>query len=579
MSEPEFDGAKAGRGVVASATLAFVALIFTVALTFAAVEAPRLVNEYLEEHVSTPGFDSALGPANAALAEAFVEYHHLRLLGYTCLALVLLMIVVGFVSGRLGLASAGAFAFFLPVFGQFAATMFFLSGLGLLRVSWLPLLDTSYASLALTNVIELPYRLVIAGGDRLDLNLRPSLPWVVMGSGMLVFILGTLAWLQTRLGRRTTATTLVYRFSRHPQYLGWIVWSYGLIFHVGSIRRPRVSWQLSSALPWVVSMLVIIGIALAEELRMEREHGDEYREYARRTPFLMPLPRFLAVPLALPLHLAQPPGRPRTRVRIALAVAFYAAVLVVLSAIAPGVAALRRADVPVFAARDATIVRLEATAREAKERRPRFQAANDLAGLGVRGVAALSRLLGDQDPQVRGFAANALGLAGGAQAVALLAGALRDSSPEVRFSAVRALVKIGEPDVVPPLVTVLADEDRLVRHTAAVGVADLGWAGAVDALMPFMKAPEKWYRAPTAAALGRLRSARAIPELIAAIADEETEVREAAALALGEIGGVAVVEPLTRALRDASPSVRRCAIVALRRTREPAALAALRPQP
>jgi hypothetical protein len=43
--------------------------------------------------------------------------------------------------------------------------------------------------------------------------------------GLLIFILGVLAWFYARLEKKGTADFWIYRFSRHPQYLGWIVWS------------------------------------------------------------------------------------------------------------------------------------------------------------------------------------------------------------------------------------------------------------------------------------------------------------------------------------------------------------------
>lgn len=66
--------------------------------------------------------------------ELFIAHFHLRLIGYTCLALLVLAIVVGFATRRAGLAAVGAVGFMLPVFAQFAGVMFFLAGLGLLNV-------------------------------------------------------------------------------------------------------------------------------------------------------------------------------------------------------------------------------------------------------------------------------------------------------------------------------------------------------------------------------------------------------------------------------------------------------------
>jgi len=62
----------------------------------------------------------------------------------TLLAIMVILIVVGFVTEKAGWTAAGALVLFLPVFGHFAATMFFLGGLGFLRLARLAILDMNY---------------------------------------------------------------------------------------------------------------------------------------------------------------------------------------------------------------------------------------------------------------------------------------------------------------------------------------------------------------------------------------------------------------------------------------------------
>jgi protein-S-isoprenylcysteine O-methyltransferase Ste14 len=252
------------------------------------------------------------------------------------------LIVLGLVAERRRLAFAGALLFFLPVFGHFAIQMFFLAGLGLLRLIWIPILDGAYGLTGdhefwlfrLGDVAFLPYVGILRLGALLHLDLRVSLPYIMMGIGLFLFSLAVIAWFRVRWLNQGTARFWVYRFSRHPQYLGWIVWSYGLFLfflshHEGS--HFQIGWGIPDSLPWLVSMMVIIGVALLEEIKMRREHGEEYEAYAARTPFLFPLPRFVSAAVSLPMQLVLRKKHPQRGVEVAVVVLLYLALLVFAS--------------------------------------------------------------------------------------------------------------------------------------------------------------------------------------------------------------------------------------------------------
>jgi protein-S-isoprenylcysteine O-methyltransferase Ste14 len=74
----------------------------------------------------------------------------------------------------------------------------------------------------------------------------------------------------------------VYGLVRHPQYLG------GVMGHLG------VSLLLSSRDSLLVTPIVVCVVYLIcwkEEKELVREFGDEYREYQRSVPMLIPRPR------------------------------------------------------------------------------------------------------------------------------------------------------------------------------------------------------------------------------------------------------------------------------------------------
>ena len=330
-------------GVKNDVILTIVAVLFAVALTFGSVEIPLLLNRGLESVFGNALFPQGIwsGP-NETPSEIYIQKHFLRPVGYACLIGVLVLIVMGLIAERRRLAFAGALLFFLPVFGHFAIQMFFLAGLGLLRLIWIPLLDGAYGLTGdpefwlfrLGDVAYLPYLGILKLGTLVHLNMSHSLSYIMMGVGLFLFSIAVFTWFRARWLHQRTAQFWIYRFSRHPQYLGWIIWSYGLFLffmrhHEGSYFQ--IGWGIPDSLPWLVSTMVIVGVALLEEIRMRRDRGEEYETYAARTPFLFPLPRFISAAVALPMRLILWKKRPERGVEVAIVVLLYLALLMFAS--------------------------------------------------------------------------------------------------------------------------------------------------------------------------------------------------------------------------------------------------------
>jgi len=124
--------------ILLAVIFSILAVIFSIGLTFASVELPNLLNKALYGSVPALDGDSHADQSAVFRTELFINHYHLRLIGYTCFILMLMLIAAGFITGKRGLASVGALLMFLPVFAQFAAVMFFLAGLGVLNVIWRP---------------------------------------------------------------------------------------------------------------------------------------------------------------------------------------------------------------------------------------------------------------------------------------------------------------------------------------------------------------------------------------------------------------------------------------------------------
>lgn len=305
--------------------LTLLAIVLTVALTFVTVEGPRALDRFVARILGVPQFHPV---CEHEPIEQFMRANHVRLIGYACLVGVIVLIIAGFVTERTVLSSAGAIAFFLPTFGHFALYMFFLAGLGILRALWLPFWGDL---MKLGDIAYLAYMIVVYPLALVDVDIRGHVPLLLIGLGFMLFLLAELAWLYGKLQRKGTVDLWLYRLSRHPQYLGWIVWSYGLML-LASQQEPVLGGQSPGlGLPWLVSSLVIICVALAEEIKMGRERGDEYAAYRARAPFMLPLPRLVSAVIVIPMRVVLKKDRPENAKELLITFGMYLAILLLLS--------------------------------------------------------------------------------------------------------------------------------------------------------------------------------------------------------------------------------------------------------
>jgi hypothetical protein len=199
--------------------LTLLAVVFAIALTYASVELPIFLNSFLHNIIDFPGYDSS-HEIHLNKTASFLDSYFIRFIGYFCLAVIVVLIIVGFITKKSVLVSAGAIAIFLPVFGHFSFNMFFLAGLGAMRIVWMPILDISYDILRLGDIAYLPYMIIDYLPALTGIDIIEIIPYIIMGMGILIFILGTQAGMFARFNKKGVATFWIYLFSRHPQYLG-----------------------------------------------------------------------------------------------------------------------------------------------------------------------------------------------------------------------------------------------------------------------------------------------------------------------------------------------------------------------
>jgi protein-S-isoprenylcysteine O-methyltransferase Ste14 len=330
-------GSKATRGIF----LTLLAIVVAIALTWAFVALPYWVSGVLYATFQSNGADGLSQGPQDEQSQPYIGAFHIRTLGYASLLIVIGLIVVGILAERRGLAVAGGIAFFLPVLGHFALSMFFLAGLGLLRTLWMPLLDASSGAtgdagrvFGLASVIYVPYITFVYLVSWVGIDARFATGYLAMGLGLFIFVLGMIAWFSTHLDRKGTTDFWLYRYSRHPQYLGWIIWSYGLVvywIHEGEHAHFKISWGIPDSSPWLIATMVIIGVAMLEEIKMRREQGATYEAYREKTPFLLPLPRFVTNVIAAPMRLVLQKDWPENGKEVAIVVVLYTLIIFLLS--------------------------------------------------------------------------------------------------------------------------------------------------------------------------------------------------------------------------------------------------------
>jgi protein-S-isoprenylcysteine O-methyltransferase Ste14 len=306
------------------AGISLLAVVFTVALTFATLQVPRILGNWLSNYF--PDIHPIIEPERIAEFMAVA-----RPIGYACLGIIAILIVAGLITGKRKLSILGSFAFFLPTFGYFFASMFFLAGLGILRVPFIPFWDPGTNLMAFGDISYLPYMALVYPFWLGGIDIREVLAWIAIGAGLFIFVLGTITWFYGKVQRRKTVDFWIYRYTRHPQYLGFIIWSYGVMLFAAQQPVPMGGSNPGASLPWLLTSLVVVCVALAEENRMRKEDSERYSQYTASAPFMFRIPKFVSTAITFPMRLLLKKDRPETGKELLATFAVYATSLILLS--------------------------------------------------------------------------------------------------------------------------------------------------------------------------------------------------------------------------------------------------------
>jgi protein-S-isoprenylcysteine O-methyltransferase Ste14 len=96
------------------------------------------------------------------------------------------------------------------------------------------------------------------------------------------FYLMSRGWSKIHASKGELVTDGAYRYVRHPQYLGLIILTVGLL-----IQWPTI---VTLAM-WPVLIIMYYRLAKREEKEASKVFGEKYEEYKRRTPMFLPVIR------------------------------------------------------------------------------------------------------------------------------------------------------------------------------------------------------------------------------------------------------------------------------------------------
>ncbi|MGB5847787.1 MAG: hypothetical protein WBH40_04810, partial [Ignavibacteriaceae bacterium] len=74
--------------------LTILAIVFAIALTYASVELPALLNSFLHSIIDFPSYDSS-HEIYRNETTSFMDSYYIRIIGYICLTIIVVLIIVG----------------------------------------------------------------------------------------------------------------------------------------------------------------------------------------------------------------------------------------------------------------------------------------------------------------------------------------------------------------------------------------------------------------------------------------------------------------------------------------------------
>lgn len=100
---------------------------------------------------------------------------------------------------------------------------------------------------------------------------------------------------------------------------------------IGTLTPQGIMVLPEPSLPWVISTLLVICLALSEEIKMTKTADKAYLAYRQRAPFMLPLPEILAKLITAPNRLLLKKDFPTRGKEILYSFVIYLGIAMILS--------------------------------------------------------------------------------------------------------------------------------------------------------------------------------------------------------------------------------------------------------
>jgi protein-S-isoprenylcysteine O-methyltransferase Ste14 len=280
--------------------IAFIlSLIFTFSFLFGSYIFGFIIGDFFLDHLlPDPWIASLTIPHSTAFANYYSALAAFTPIASLLLWIFILLVILGFCIDRFRFSFLGSVFLYLPTFSQIGFKMYFFAGAGVFCLIWLPLLEISPDLLRLGEIINFPLLLfyqIYEWDSYFFYNLvQPLFPLYVILIGFLgTFLLtyGMISWLYGRFNNQPLVDFWIYRYSRHPQYLGILLltWTVSFYFSAGWFWSPPTPPSTF----FLLFSFFILGKAIHEENKLLQVDEFSYAEYRLRSPFLLPLPKVI----------------------------------------------------------------------------------------------------------------------------------------------------------------------------------------------------------------------------------------------------------------------------------------------
>lgn len=342
--------------------------------------------------------------------------------------------------------------------------------------------------------------------------------------------------------------SFIYKISRHPQYLGWILWSYGLFLM--PVDHLKKSWGYADSLPLLLTFMIIIAISLLEELKVTQDFRRDYLQFKSKTAFLFPLPKKLLRFFLHPLRFILKKGKIDKKSDVYIIILYYTGVLMILSFFYvsfqdPGV------KNPIFSSiRDRQIKKYSNILLHDEYYRAKYHATYELIKFGNAAIEPLMKALKSKNELIRNNAIFALGRIGNPVACEALYQAYKDTSVNCRETALGALVDMECDKIKDEIPGLLANDEGRLRTMAAGAVGKFKMADMKNLVIQNLEKVNQYELVTFVETLGVLGGQFTIENIVPYLYHEYHRVQEAAIFALMKIGSeksVEALEPLTEA--------------------------------